>query len=256
MLHQLTLGEGAEEVVMLHGWAMHGGVMRDFAACLAARFRVTLIDLPGHGRSHSTAAASLQGITDAVLEQAPCSAHWLGWSLGALPCLQAAHSAASRLRSVILMAGSPRFVRDEAWPGLDESLLLQFERELEADYRLCLQRFLGLQVWGMEGTRRLVQHLRLRLEECEPPAPSALQAGLEILRCSDLRGVLAQLRVPVLAVLGQRDRLVPPSMGVALKELNSRVEVEMVQGAAHLPFWTHREDTGCAVERFLRRHAG
>ncbi len=255
MLHQLTLGQGPD-LVMLHGWAMHGGVMRDFAECLAARFRVTLIDLPGHGRSASTAARTLDDMTGAVLQQAPPHAHWLGWSLGGLLCLKAAHSAAPRLRSLILMAGTPRFVRDETWPGVDDSLLSQFARELEADYALCLQRFLGLQVWGLEGARQRLKELRARVDECPPPAVGALQACLAILRSSDLRGVLAQLRVPVLAVLGRLDRLVPPPLGVALSELNPTVEVEIVEGAAHLPFWTHRDAARQAVERFLRRHDG
>ncbi|MBS4051006.1 MAG: pimeloyl-ACP methyl ester esterase, partial [Methylomonas sp.] len=34
---------------MLHGWAMHTGVWRDFARRLAEYYQVICVDLPGHG---------------------------------------------------------------------------------------------------------------------------------------------------------------------------------------------------------------
>jgi len=234
---------------MLHGWAMHGGVMQEFAGRLAARFRVTLIDLPGHGCSDAIADMSLQGMVEAVLATAPVSAHWLGWSLGALLCVRIAHVAPSRALSVTLIAGTPRFVRTEGWPGMDEVLLAQFERELADDAGQCIRRFLGLQLWGLDDARRMMKDLRARLDVCAPPATATLSAALSILRLADLRAELAGLRVPVLAILGRRDRLVPPAVGHALMELNAAVRVEIVAAAAHLPFLTHPVATLEAVMR-------
>lgn len=252
MLHSLALGEGPE-LVMLHGWGMHGGIMRDFAERLAARFRVTLIDLPGHGPSGPIGDMSLQGMVDAVLERAPQRAHWLGWSLGASLSLEVANVAAARVDRVVLVAGTPRFVRDENWPGMEESHLLQFAQDLRNNDRQCLQRFLGLQVAGTEESRSLLKALRTRLAECESPDQDALEAGLSILRTADLRHGLGRLRVPVLAILGQRDLLVPVAVGEALRRANGRVEVRTVAGASHLPFWTHGDETLDAVEEFLLR---
>lgn len=249
MLHCLTLGSGPE-LVMLHGWAMHGAVMQEFAERLAARFRVTLIDLPGHGQSPVIEDMSLPGMAAAVLAQAPTRAHWLGWSLGATLSMEIAHVAAWRMLSLILMAGTPRFVRDDDWPGVDEILFAQFAKDLEDDAGKLTQRFLTLQLWGLDDARRIMKKLRARLDTCEPPAAAALQAGLSILRAADLRTELAALRLPVLAVLGRRDRLVPPSVGGALRTLNPGVQVEIV-AAAHLPFLTHGDDTRDVVERFL-----
>jgi pimeloyl-[acyl-carrier protein] methyl ester esterase len=49
-LHVETFGSGPD-LVLLHGWGMHGGVWGDFALRLAEHHRVHAIDLPGHGYS-------------------------------------------------------------------------------------------------------------------------------------------------------------------------------------------------------------
>ncbi|MFP1484396.1 alpha/beta fold hydrolase [Escherichia coli] len=41
-----------------------------------------LVDLPGFGRSRGFGALSLADMAEAVLQQAPDKAIWLGWSLG------------------------------------------------------------------------------------------------------------------------------------------------------------------------------
>ena len=49
-IHTETYGLG-KPIVLVHGWAMHSGIWRLFARELAKHYQVTLIDLPGHGRS-------------------------------------------------------------------------------------------------------------------------------------------------------------------------------------------------------------
>lgn len=252
-LHAKTLGQGAD-LVMLHGWGMHGGIMSDFAARLAGNFRVTLIDLPGHGQSGMVSDTHVRGMAEAVLAAAPPHAHWLGWSLGGVLSLQVAALCPAAVRSLILMAGTPRFVGDDGWPGVEPALLHQFGEHLSSNEAECLQRFLGLQVWGMDDARGLMKSLRACLGTREPPRDTALRAGLRILQDTDLRHALATSVLPVLAIFGRRDRLVPPAAGEALKQLNPAVEVRFIEGAAHLPFWTHCDAVAALVERFLLRH--
>ena len=49
-LHVERSGHGPD-VVLLHGWAMHGGVFAPLVERLASRFTLYLVDLPGHGYS-------------------------------------------------------------------------------------------------------------------------------------------------------------------------------------------------------------
>ena len=53
----LVRGSGPP-LVMLHGWAMHGGIFAPLAARLERHFQLHLVDLPGHGRSGDSALAS------------------------------------------------------------------------------------------------------------------------------------------------------------------------------------------------------
>ena len=53
-LHVERLGSGPD-LVLLHGWALHGGAWAPVAKRLAPRFRVHVVDLPGHGLSRGAA---------------------------------------------------------------------------------------------------------------------------------------------------------------------------------------------------------
>ena len=53
-------GDGPD-LVLLHGWGMHGGVWDELVPRLAARFRVHVPDLPGHGRSTACGLGSAPG---------------------------------------------------------------------------------------------------------------------------------------------------------------------------------------------------
>lgn len=253
-IYRETMGSG-RDVVLVHGWGMHSGVWRDFAAMLAQRFRVTLLDLPGHGRSGMIGDFTLDGVGRALLQAAPERAHWLGWSLGAAVGLHLASRYPERVTSLVMLAGSARFVRGDDWPcAIETELLSQFGTDMMRDYQNTLLRFLGLQTWGLEDARTILKQLRERVAECAPPDREALRATLAILNCVDLRGALPNLRVPLLLIMGRRDRLAPAAAGPAMRALAPSAELHILEGAAHVPFLTHPEECASLIMNFWRRH--
>ncbi|MGB3498229.1 MAG: alpha/beta fold hydrolase, partial [Rhodanobacter lindaniclasticus] len=44
-------GHGPLPLVLLHGWAMHGGVLAPLVGALDEQCTMYVVDLPGHGRS-------------------------------------------------------------------------------------------------------------------------------------------------------------------------------------------------------------
>jgi pimeloyl-ACP methyl ester carboxylesterase len=66
-LHVESTGSGPP-LIVLHGWAMHSGLWVPALPKLASRFRVHLVDLPGHGRSPPIAPTTLAGIAGAVAD--------------------------------------------------------------------------------------------------------------------------------------------------------------------------------------------
>jgi len=51
-----TLGSGPD-VLLLHGWGMHSGVWENVVEGLRDDYRITMLDLPGHGYSHASESA-------------------------------------------------------------------------------------------------------------------------------------------------------------------------------------------------------
>lgn len=253
-LYTETHGAGPD-VVFVHGWGMHSGVWRDFALVLARDFRVTLIDLPGHGRSATISDFGLPGLARALSDVAPERAHWVGWSLGAEIALYLADRYPERVSSLAMVAGNARFASSPDWPhAMDAELLERFATEMMEDHHATLMKFLSLQTMGLENARAALKMLRERVEECDEPAEDALRAGLDILRSADLRPHLARLRRPLLLLMGARDRLVPPAAGSDMLALAQSADLHILEGAAHVPFLTHEEECVNRLAEFWRRH--
>lgn len=250
-----TIGHG-EDVILVHGWGMHAGFWREFAALLADSYRVTSLDLPGHGRSQMIDEFSLSEIANALIKVSPEKAHWVGWSLGGSIVLQLVALYPERVRTVSLIAGNPKFSKLDDWhTGLEMEELDLFHNNLQQNFQTTLLRFLKLQTRGMVGSKSAFQRLRDRLNESEPPHARALSAGVEILKTADLRGVMTQLKHPLLILLGTEDALVPVAAGNAMKNLCPSAQLSIIDKAGHIPFISHLGQTLASVSDFLQQHS-
>lgn len=240
MLWHTQQGSGSD-LVLVHGWGMHAGIWGDLPNQLAGHFRVTTLDLPGHGRSHDLSCEStLTAFTDAVMQISPASAIWLGWSLGGLIALDAARRYPDRVTKLVLVSATPKFVQAPDWPhAVEAEVFAGFARSLARDYRATLLRFLSLQIGGDDSTRALLKTLRTQIFEYGEPRAAALAAGLSILQQSDLRASLAQIHKPALIVHGSHDRLAMPAAGEYLAAHLARARLWRIAGAGHAPFLSH-----------------
>ncbi|HEY6546095.1 MAG TPA: pimeloyl-ACP methyl ester esterase BioH, partial [Dokdonella sp.] len=209
-LHVESVGSGPD-LVLVHGWAMHGGVFASLVEKLLAHFRVHVVDLPGHGYSRGELRFDVEASARRIAAACP-RALWLGWSLGGLVALDAALRVPVRVRGVALLAASPRFVAAPDWPhGVAASVFAEFARELRLHYRHAIERFVALETMGSPHAQAELRDLKARVFERGEPALDALCDGLAALDTTDLRGALADLAVPSLWMAGRRDRLVPPA---------------------------------------------
>ncbi len=252
MLHAEVLGNGPD-LLLIHGWGMNEAVWHDLAAILATDYRVTLVDLPGHGQSpYDPTRPSLADWARQVLEVAPDSAAWIGWSLGGSLALEAALQAPERIRTLTLVTTTPRFVRGADWRhAMPLETLEQFHADLTRDPRATLDRFLALEVSGGDEARSVLRLLRARLAEKPAADPAALDIGLDLLRDTDLRGRLPGLAMPSLWLYGQRDALVPRRSAQAVAELLPSADIEVIRGAAHAPFLSHPDQAMQQLRAFL-----
>jgi pimeloyl-[acyl-carrier protein] methyl ester esterase len=250
-LYSETDGGGGEPLVLLHGWGMNLRVFDALRATLGDHYRVTAIDLPGHGRSAWTEAASAQAQLAALAVMLPRDATLVGWSLGGQFALQLAAEPALAVRRLVLVASSPRFVRAPDWPhGLPQAVLRQFAQQLETDPAGTLAEFLDLLVRGSEHAAAVRSTLHHALQRHGEPDPQALAAGLALLEQHDLRELAQRIDVPALVIAGQYDRVTPPQASAALAQLLPRGQLLQIARAGHAPFLSHPEAVTTALLAF------
>jgi pimeloyl-[acyl-carrier protein] methyl ester esterase len=251
MLHIETVGAGPD-LVLIHGWAMHSGIFAPLTPLLAERFRVHLVDLPGHGFSRGdTGACDLAAWAGRVLDATP-AAIWVGWSLGGLVALQAALARPSRVRGLVEIAASPCFVNADDWThGVDLAVFAQFALGLRQNYREAIERFLALETLGSANAQAELRELKTLVFARGEPALDVLEQGLYMLEATDLRAALAQLAMPSLWIGGRRDRLVPSAaMRWAATQSVQSGFVEIASG--HAPFLSHAADVAQAIGDFAQ----
>ena len=251
-LHVEIRGDGPD-VVLLHGWALHGGMWGPWIEDLSRRARLHFIDLPGHGRSAWPAGAStLRDLARAVSPHVPQGAAVLGWSLGGMVALELARSRPGDLAALVLVATTPCFLAREDWPaGMNPGVLDGFAAGLAGDYRRTLSNFLALQTWGDENATQALRSLRASLDSHGEPDPRALAAGLDILRHADLRDDLASIAIPTLVIAGEHDRITPVAAGRELASRLPSARFVEVPKAGHAPFLSHPDAVRHEVESFL-----
>lgn len=240
-LHVEVIGHGPD-VVLLHGWAMHGGVFEPLVDRLQDRHRLHVVDLPGHGRSRAsgvplTLADSAAAIADAV----PHNALWCGWSLGGLVAL---HAAGQRvpMRGLAMLCATPCFVRKDDWRwGMSAEIFRDFANGLRDDWRGTVDRFLALEAFGSDHAKDELRSLRDSVLARGEPAASVLADGLTQLETSDLRDVLPTLSMPTTWIAGRRDRLVDPRAMEAAASITPNANFSIIDHAGHAPFLTHAD---------------
>ena len=253
-LHVETMGNGPP-IALVHGWAMHSGFFGPLAARLARRHRVHSVDLPGHGSSPATSPFTLDGAVEALDQSFATSSPpltLLGWSLGGLVAMRWALAHPHRIQRLVLVSTSPRFVAGDGWPhAMARATLERFGDELRVAWKLTINRFLALQLKGSEHSRALLSELRYRLLERSAPSTATLAEALAILKESDLRGDAGRITQPTLVVSGDRDTIAYPDAARFLGEHVPTARFVLIPGAAHVPFLSHADAFGAALDAFL-----
>jgi pimeloyl-[acyl-carrier protein] methyl ester esterase len=233
------IGKG-EPLLLIHGWGMHSGMWGQVAEQLALTHRVHLVDLPGHGGSSSCDPYELDTLVQLL------SAHFAeplsvaGWSLGGQLAMRWAELYPAQVQKLILVATTPCFVQQAGWEcAMAAATLQEFAASLLQNHALTLKRFLALQLRGSENERELLLDLRARLFAQGELNVAALKGGLEILRDTDLRAGLKNIKHNTLLLAGERDTLTPQAASVAMAQALPHAQLHVIAGAAHAPFLSH-----------------
>ena len=254
-LNRLWLHAGnAATIVLVHGFAAELNSWRPLVhamreAGLLADIGVLAIDLPGHGKSPDCDALSLHSIAEAIeavlREEYAEPAHVVGHSFGGAVAAQLAASSRLAVRSLTLIA--PAGVGESCnWAfmnGLtkstDRATLRPWLEELVQDASFIDEGFVTTaeQQLGRAGRRQTLDRM----------ATTFFRDGrLQI----DLAPLLSSLRIPVRAVWGAADRILPIAHA---DRLPRTVAQHRFAGVGHLPQIEAADDVARVLGEQLRR---
>ncbi|MFS1537357.1 MAG: pimeloyl-ACP methyl ester esterase BioH [Candidatus Phlomobacter fragariae] len=233
------LGKGKKDVVLLHGWGLNAEVWRTIDVESGPHFRLHLVDLPSYGRSNLFPPMSLQQMAEVIWQKAPKQAIWLGWSLGGLIASNIALNHQAEIAGLITVASSPCFSQQENWPGIKPMVFTGFEQQLQANFHSTVERFLALQTLGTKTAHEDIRLLKSVILKQPLPSVAVLNAGLEILRTTDLRPSLLALNKPFLRIYGDLDGLVPRKVVPIIDGWLPNSRSVIIKHAAHAPFISH-----------------
>lgn len=233
-------------LVLLHGWGAHAGVWSDVIARMDLGQVVMAPDYPAADGMDS----SLNEVIDDLAASAPEQYVLAGWSLGGQLALQWALRYPRRVRKLILVATTPKFVAAPDWPhGMDEADFSDFAGLVANDPVQALRRFLLLETRGDAQARMVARRLEVLLGARPQPDGPLLLRTLDWLRDTDLREALPEITQPAMVVHGDGDHITPFAAGEFLVAQLPAARLERMLGSAHAPFVSD-------PEAFRRRIAG
>lgn len=220
-------------LVLLHGWGAHAGVWGEVIARMDLGHTVIAPDYPDEGGIDR----SMNEVIDRLAAMVPEQCVVAGWSLGGQLALQWARRYPRRIRKLILVSTTPRFVAAPDWPyGMDADAFSSFSGLVATDAAQALRRFLLLESQGDAQARKVARQLEAALATRPEAEGPLLMRTLGWLRDTDLRAALHGIAQPVLVVHGDCDRITPLAAGEYLAAHLADARLERMSGAAHAPF--------------------
>jgi pimeloyl-[acyl-carrier protein] methyl ester esterase len=238
-------------LILLHGWGFDSSIFDNLAQHLEKHFQIWQVDLPGYGNSENVNDYSLKILSKVIVNHCPNNAIYLGWSLGGLIAISIAENYPQKVKSLILVASSPSFIKQDNWKyALSRKILYNFSKQLHNDYTTTLIRFLTLQVKGSDNASKQLKILKQNFIKKNEVDIRTLNNGLSLLINSDLRK--NNIKCPIYLCLGERDMLIPAKMAEQWQSVQKNLIYQIIQGAGHLPFLSHTEIFIDKLLEFLR----
>ncbi len=261
-IHCETTGAGPP-LVFVHGWSLCGAVWRFQTEHFRDRHRCITMDLRGHGRSSAPEAG--YGIEDfasdltSLCEQLDLTgATLVGWSMGAIITLAAYPKLRDRLRSLILVSGTPRFTSSGDYPhGLPPKETRGLSLRLKRNPGQTLDAFFRMMFTPEEARGRSFEPICRDIVPllCRPSCTAALHS-LDTLASADVRAVLSDIRIPCLLIHGRMDTICPAGASRYMAERIPRAYLAIMDGAGHAPQLSRPEEFNRITGDFLGKVYG
>lgn len=237
-------------IVLVHGFPLDHRIWLEQIDALAEHFRVIAVDLKGFGMSLSTEAFTIDSMADELAEfirivgAAPCTL--AGLSMGGYVSLSLAARHPDVLKGLVIVCSKSEADTPQGRQGRQAMAETAQKHGAKPVADAMMPRMF------CENTLRnrpeLVKRLRDIMENC-PPATIA-NACFAMRDRADRTPDLPKLKMPVMVILGEKDAIIPASMGQQMVQGCQRGEFVLIPGAGHLATMEEPAAVNSAIARF------
>jgi pimeloyl-ACP methyl ester carboxylesterase len=257
MTHVDITGSG-DPLVLIHGLATTRSIWRHVVPRLADTRQVVTLDVPGFGATRPVGRGfDLDDVAADVAEGLRASAvsepyDLVGHSMGAAVAITLAMREPAAVRSLVLVSPAglrPIPLLGAAALGMAAELYIPLRRRASALAGWSWGRRL-LMAGGVVDAAALEPAIVRQLVGASDGA-RRIGPALSTVASADLRTALAELPMPVGAVWGRGDRVIPPGGVQTVRQLRPGAVCEIVEGAGHISMVEQPDAFVEALERVL-----
>ena len=238
-------GGSATPLVLLHGVGSDKSVWAPQLAAFGEQRRTIALDYPGYGESDLLPEATLDDFASAILAALDSlgvgRAHVCGLSLGGVVAIAINAIAPQRCASLIL---ADSFAVHPDGRGIHD-------RSVEASRRLGMRALAEARVDALLGSHTTTAIRDEVVETMSRIDPAAYALGARAVWLADQVKRACTIRVPTLVLVGDEDRITPPTLSDELAALIADARLATIAGAGHLANLEQPDAFNQAVESFL-----
>jgi non-heme chloroperoxidase len=261
-IHYEDHGAG-QPVVLIHGYPLSGRAWdKQVPVLLDAGHRVITYDRRGFGQSsrpavgydYDTFAADLNSLVEHLdLRNAVLAGHSMG--TGEVTRYLSTYGSARVAKGVLVSPIPPFLLQTSDNPdGVPQSLFDGFVQAAQADTPAWMKGFLDnfYNVDSLRGTLVSDEAFQSSWNLAATASATAAVACIPTW-ATDFRADLPKIKVPMLVVQGDADRVLPLDKTCKrLQDLINDLQLVVIEGGPHAVPWTHADQVNTALLEFLR----
>lgn len=234
-----TVGEG-EDLVILHGWGYDITLLENLKNALKDSFRVTLIDLPGHGGSPEPkmpiTVYDYACVVEKTLEKLNInSAYFLGHSFGGRLAIIIGANSPQKVKRIVLTGAAG--IRDKR--GFDYYLKVYSFKTA----KFFLKTFAPKKFEKWKNTKGSEDYKKLS---------DTMKATFSNIVNEDLTYLLEKIQAPVFLIWGENDTATPLYMADIMEEKIPDCAKTVYMGRTHYAFLEELSRTVAIVKTFFK----
>ena len=235
-----SVGKGSP-LVFIHG-SMSSHASWDFQKPLSKKYRLILLDLPGHGKSDPlNEDISVDLFADCVSEfikgLGVAKMIAVGHSLGGAVCTQLALNYPELFRALVLMG-----------TGAKLGVLPAILKALKTNFKNSVELAISAMAFAEKTNPEIVEMVKNECLKCRPEV-----AYLDFAACNnfDVRGKISEISFPTLIIVGAEDKLTPVKWSRYLNESISNSSLKIIENAGHMVMIEQPNQVNQAIQHFL-----